>query len=328
MSAVECLEHRWLNEDSSTRLSMSTTNPFAESADFLDEKTTTTTNGTTKDMHSSADDTDSDHENGYLDDITATTTNGTICSNSTIVAASVVTNIATIIPTNKDYNKENLLTNSPNSKYTTTATITNLNSPFAPTATTVVVQVSSSSISNGCSLSNKTFGFDDDVHVVALMPCESNSSSRNAPMSLFPDAPTTPKVCRKSSPDSPPSVKALVKKFQLDTVAAAAAAAAAATSTDDISGITSITSCNSTVSLLSSTGNVSSQHNTIGTTTDSDDDGCAKIVVVDDDFSAAGRCCASLQQRTGCTMPSCGGSGSCRHLNGRKSIGLDQGIIC
>lgn len=32
---------------------------------------------------------------------------------------------------------------------------------------------------------------------------------------IFPDAPTTPKVSRKSSPDSPPSVKALVKKFQL-----------------------------------------------------------------------------------------------------------------
>lgn len=320
MSAVECLEHRWLNENSSPRLSISTTNPFAESADFLDDNTTATTNGSTKDMHSSADDTDSDHENGYLDDITATTTNSTICGNATIVAAAVVTNIATIIPTNKDYNKENLLTNSQNSKYTTTATITNLNSPFTPSATTVVVQVSSA-ISHGSSLSNKTFGFDDDVHVVALMPCESSSNSRNAPMSLFPDAPTTPKVCRKSSPDSPPSVKALVKKFQLDTVAAAAAGISA----DEISGITS---CNSTVSLLSSSNNASSQHNTTGTATDSDDDGCAKIVVVDDDFSAAGRCCASLQQRTGCTMPSCGGSGSCRHLNGRKSIGLDQGIIC
>ncbi|XP_059618047.1 death-associated protein kinase related [Phlebotomus argentipes] len=33
---------------------------------------------------------------------------------------------------------------------------------------------------------------------------------------LFPDAPTTPKVSRKAPPDSPPSVKALVKKFQLD----------------------------------------------------------------------------------------------------------------
>lgn len=326
MSAVECLEHRWLNEDSSPRLAMSSTNPFAESADFLDDNTTATTNGTTKDLRSSVYDTDSDHENGYLDDITATTTNNTICSNATIDAASVVTNITTISPTNKDYNKENVLINNQNSKYTRTTTITNLNSPFASSATTVVVQVSSGSISNGSSLCNKTFGFDDDVHVVALMPCESTSSSRNAPMSLFPDAPTTPKVCRKSSPDSPPSVKALVKKFQLDTVAAAAAAAAI--STDEISGITSITSCNSTVSLLSSSGNASSQHNTTGTITDSDDDGCAKIVVVDDDYSAAGRCCASLQQRTGCTMPSCVGSGSCRHLNGRKSIGLDQGIIC
>lgn len=32
---------------------------------------------------------------------------------------------------------------------------------------------------------------------------------------IFPDAPTTPKVSRKSQPESPPSVKALVKKFQL-----------------------------------------------------------------------------------------------------------------
>lgn len=34
-------------------------------------------------------------------------------------------------------------------------------------------------------------------------------------INLFPDAPTTPKVCRKAPPDSPPaSVKALVQKFQ------------------------------------------------------------------------------------------------------------------
>uniref|UniRef100_A0A1B0CYE9 Uncharacterized protein n=1 Tax=Phlebotomus papatasi TaxID=29031 RepID=A0A1B0CYE9_PHLPP len=40
--------------------------------------------------------------------------------------------------------------------------------------------------------------------------------SHHQQATLFPDAPTTPKVSRKAPPDSPPSVKALVKKFQLD----------------------------------------------------------------------------------------------------------------
>lgn len=48
-------------------------------------------------------------------------------------------------------------------------------------------------------------------------PATPTTATKHQP-SLFPDSPTTPKVFRKSSPDSPPSVKTLVKKFQLDTI--------------------------------------------------------------------------------------------------------------
>lgn len=49
--------------------------------------------------------------------------------------------------------------------------------------------------------------------------CDTMSSEPKsaAVMKLFPDAPTTPKVSRKAPPESPPSVKELVKKFQIES---------------------------------------------------------------------------------------------------------------
>lgn len=54
------------------------------------------------------------------------------------------------------------------------------------------------------------------------MSCSSSSSnsshSSSSSEGLFPDAPTTPKVLRKAPSETSPSVKALVKKFQVDSV--------------------------------------------------------------------------------------------------------------
>lgn len=52
------------------------------------------------------------------------------------------------------------------------------------------------------------------------MSCSSSSSqsSHSSSEGLFPDAPTTPKVLRKAPSETSPSVKALVKKFQVDSV--------------------------------------------------------------------------------------------------------------
>lgn len=51
---------------------------------------------------------------------------------------------------------------------------------------------------------------DTSIHLSNVVSTQATEST------LFPDAPTTPKVCRKSTNDSPTSVKNLVKKFQLD----------------------------------------------------------------------------------------------------------------
>lgn len=52
---------------------------------------------------------------------------------------------------------------------------------------------------------------------ISISSC-SSSSSHSSTEVLFPDAPTTPKVLRKAPSETPPSVKALVKKFQVDAV--------------------------------------------------------------------------------------------------------------
>lgn len=103
--------------------------------------------------------------------------------------------------------------------------------------------------------------------------------------SLFPDAPTTPKVCRKGPSDSPPSVKALVKKFQLEVVP--------------------------TTELIHSPSKDNKQHEEKLLLESNDDD---------DSYMTVSRCSVT------CCL-SC--KPGCRHLqNSRKSIGIDQGIIC
>lgn len=99
--------------------------------------------------------------------------------------------------------------------------------------------------------------------------------------SLFPDAPTTPKVCRKGPSESPPSVKALVKKFQLET------------------------------ELIHSPAKDNQQQGEKLLKESNDDE---------DSYMTVSRCSVT------CCL-SC--KPGCRHLqNSRKSIGIDQGIIC
>uniref|UniRef100_A0A1L8DKQ5 non-specific serine/threonine protein kinase n=1 Tax=Nyssomyia neivai TaxID=330878 RepID=A0A1L8DKQ5_9DIPT len=84
------------------------------------------------------------------------------------------------------------------------------------------------------------------------VPCEKILIfSNHQQATLFPDAPTTPKVSRKAPPDSPPSVKALVKKFQLDTQEVLDVVspkthdlpAETTTTTDDLSARCSVITC-------------------------------------------------------------------------------------
>lgn len=103
--------------------------------------------------------------------------------------------------------------------------------------------------------------------------------------SLFPDAPTTPKVCRKGPTESPPSVKALVKKFQLEVVP--------------------------TTELNPNPARDNQQHEEKLSKESNDDE---------DSYMTVSRCSVT------CCL-SC--KPGCRNLqNSRKSIGIDQGIIC
>lgn len=130
----------------------------------------------------------------------------------------------------------------------------------------------------------------------------------------------TPKVCRKSSPDSPPSVKALVKKFQLDAAAAAAAAAAA---------VANHKNC------------ISDDQCDGGVDGSADTDNSCTTKLVDVDYTAAAaaatRCCSSIQhqQQPAPPPPStcCTTTTTTTNGGGRKSqitVGglLDAGIIC
>lgn len=125
----------------------------------------------------------------------------------------------------------------------------------------------------------------------------------------------TPKVCRKSSPDSPPSVKALVKKFQLDAAAAAVAAAAVANHKNCISD----DQCD---------GGVDGSADTENSCT-------TKLVDVDYTAAAAAtRCCSSIQQQqkpapsTCCTTTTTTVNGGGRKSQMTGGGLLDAGIIC
>lgn len=261
LSATECLEHCWLSEDL-PRLTMPSI-AFKDCSDLLDN------NFTTIDTSIAHNGTNGVYHNKY----------------NSINDSSEETIDADAVQSSKDYNsgynKENILGNSNHSKFSIQASSVAgvLNGIHTPVATTIITTAS-------VPISDYKFDDRNDDHsnpptlstsTITINPCELNRHQS----SLFPDAPTTPKVCRKSSPDSPPSVKALVKKFQLEN-------------SDAIS-------------------TPSTNIGTNGHTNGGDADG----TTCEEDFCSA-RCSVNC-------MP-CGPG--CRHLNGRKSIGIDQGIIC
>lgn len=147
-------------------------------------------------------------------------------------------------------------------------------------------------IINGTNISTKivetTFSSKDDNDkenmligsLILNKKVQLNTKLAEEDNSLFPDAPTTPKVCRKGPSESPPSVKALVKKFQLETT-----------------------------ELIHSPAKDNQEEKLLK---ESNDD--------DDSYMTVSRCSVT------CCL-SC--KPGCRHLqNSRKSIGIDQGIIC
>ncbi len=258
MSATECLEHSWLSEDL-PRLTMPSI-AFKDCSDLLDNNFTTIEtpiahNGTNGVYHN----------NKY---------------NSIIESSEETIDADAAVHSSKDYNKENILGNSNHSKFISIQTTSSITSGVLNGTTVMPASTTTSSVSIS------DFKFEDrhddllnptlSTSTITINPCEINRH-QSSQMSLFPDAPTTPKVCRKSSPDSPPSVKALVKKFQLE---------------------------NSDAIATPSTNGANGHSDTDGTN-------------CEEDFCSA-RCSVNC-------MP-CGPG--CRHLNGRKSIGIDQGIIC
>lgn len=249
MSATECLEHSWLSEDL-PRLTMPN-NAFKDCSDLLDN------NFTTIDTPIAHNGTNGVYHNKY---------------NSIIESSEETIDADLAVQSNKDYNKENILGNSNHSKFSVQTAGTGVlnNGTITPTTASTV------SISDFKFEERNDDLLNPTISTITINPCDINRH-QSSQMSLFPDAPTTPKVCRKSSPDSPPSVKALVKKFQLE---------------------------NSDAIATPSQNGANGHSETDGTN-------------CEEDFCSA-RCSVNC-------MP-CGPG--CRHLNGRKSIGIDQGIIC
>lgn len=214
MNTLECLEHRWLQEDSPLR-NLSLITPTEEENDLTDEE--------------EIDKNESYNKLKEIDSI-ETTNNCTKLINGTNISTKIV---ETTFINKNDNDKENIL-------------------------------IGSLILSKKVQLNTKLVEEDN---------------------SLFPDAPTTPKVCRKGPSESPPSVKALVKKFQLEVVP--------------------------TTELIHSPAKDNQQLEEKLLKESNDDE---------DSYMTVSRCSVT------CCL-SC--KPGCRHLqNSRKSIGIDQGIIC
>lgn len=157
-------------------------------------------------------------------------------------------------------------------------------------------------INNSHNSNNNNNNNNHNSSMLVVTPRTATTTTATAIIHLFPDAPTTPKVCRKGPSDTSPSVQALVKKFQdCDKQLAASTTSMTNHQNLDNNFIKSMPSVTSSVTISSNP--TSSPSSTTTTTTTQQ--------------TSNGRC-------------SCLTSPSCRHFNGRKSIGgIDQGIsIC
>lgn len=181
MSAFECLEHIWLKDESP--VSRTSLNISAASDDVFNKQG----------AHGKTSSTIINKSNGcqsFKQGIDAK--NGDISKHTSSTQSS---------DDNDEYDKENFLSNSP-----ATSAVGNLCYYTHSDSNEIEIlhknleKNSSRSIITTCASSNSS----------------SSSSSTKVSLCLFPDAPTTPKVIRKAPSESPTSVKALVKKFQLE----------------------------------------------------------------------------------------------------------------
>ncbi|CAD7090763.1 unnamed protein product [Hermetia illucens] len=138
-----------------------------------------------------------------------------------------------------------------------------------------------------------------------------------ATICIFPDAPTTPKVIRKTPPETTRSVKALVKKFQLES------------EESNASGVPPLPSTPppSMLSTASTTGKLEKPHI-------NENDSDYRVVDSSSNHNSSNSSNNSNSYKSTCVFClTCGGPG-CRH-SGRTSVskssgnlGIDQGIIC
>lgn len=265
MSASECMEHHWLSGHISLRLLSATpsSNDQSQIQDFKNNTTETSSSPAVTSVQNAV--------NCSKTYSTCTQSNGDD-SRSTDSCHS-----------DKDF-KSTEITNSK---------CNNDSDQIIPAATT-----SSSSVTNRNHIFRVNETNEDGIcgscDMISRRPASPSTTSLS-PSSFFPDAPTTPKVCRKSSPDSTSNVKALVKKFQLD-------------------GCQDATALKGAVIAINNTTTPTTPVN--GT--------CVNDNSIED---TNGYCCSS--SRCGGNCIPCGGPG-CRHINpsDRKPIVIDQGIIC
>lgn len=308
MTAFECLEHKWLYESAPVKLLHSI-------SPAINDCRASITNGThLRNLKNQADNEKTTSHNGQ---------NGL----DSPLKPSVTALLANATSPN-DYanNKENILEHRNvvnmllgNGNAQTNGCSVASSSPA--TANGFILEFVDDAVPNNTSCTISTTSSSGPAGVTA-----NNGSSKHQP-SLFPDAPTTPKVCRKSSPDSPPSVKTLVKKFQLDAV-------------DCVSGLVCGDKCDSIETsertYCSTTTKLTSSNRTTTTLGDDTNDTYASLANCSSSVAAVTVVASSTNGTTSTVTATssclCGKpSGCCCHLLNCRSksiVVLDNSIVC
>lgn len=215
MTAFECLEHKWLNEYSPAKLLPLTT---VDNDIILTEcraetivncnKTSSRTSPITT-MPQSTTISNGTHLRNLKHPSTENDkTAALIASNGTLLNGLLTDDHHKTSTTCSDYaNKENIVEHRSICNLLCKNNITNSTSIAANGNTSCILEF----------VDESTVATTTGTATATATVTTPTTATKHQP-SLFPDSPTTPKVFRKSSPDSPPSVKTLVKKFQLDSI--------------------------------------------------------------------------------------------------------------
>lgn len=334
MTAFECLEHKWLYESLPAKL-LHTISPASNDTHIM--------------LTDCRVDPLSPYSNSTI--TKSTITNGTHLRNlknqqqadndkSTSLAAqngldSPLKSNVSVLLTNDYANKENILENrNVVNKLLGNGTASNgsphcsASSPASTTGNGFILEFVDDT-SNGSVVNNTSSSSSTSVVVASSAAAAAANNSSKHQTSLFPDAPTTPKVCRKSSPDSPPSVKTLVKKFQLDAVDCVSGLVCGNGDTCDSIDTSDRTYCSTTTKLTTTT-------RTSTTLGDDTNDTYASMANCSSSVAAVA-VVASSSTATNSTVPTtasclCGKpSGCCCHLLNCRSksiVVLDNSIVC